>query len=98
MLNSIPAPEAVRTLRVLSTETNAPVILSTLRDVATNIGGPSTDSAASAISDDAPESLEFEIQNPIAYPVIRGQDPKELDEEPRSDQSATMTQESASSS
>ncbi len=96
MLNSMPATEAIRTLRVLGTETNAPVILSTLRDVARTPHRPSADSSAAATSSDAPEALEFEIQNPTAYPVLPGEDPMELDEALCPCQSASSSQDWAS--
>ena len=82
ILNSIPAAEAIRTLRLLSTETNAPIILSTLRDEARTRRESSGDSSMAAMSNDTFEPLEFEVQNPIAYPNIALHDPKEFEKQP----------------
>lgn len=82
ILNSIPDAEALRTLKLLSTETNAPIILSTLRDEAVGRDKSSLDPLPAATTPGASELLEFELQNPTAYPSVPPFDPKDLEKEP----------------
>lgn len=93
ILNSIPAAEAVRTLRLLGTETNAPIILSTLRDEATARSEPSTESSTGAGSNDTSEPLEFEVQHPIAYPTLLPSDHQKLKKQPYAGRYEPETQE-----
>lgn len=86
MLNSVPSAEAVRILKLLSTETNAAVILSTLRDETSGMSQTSEDAAAGLDSEVNPEPLEFVVQNPIAYPIISPFDRKLLEKELNLDQ------------
>lgn len=72
ILNNIPAGEAIRTLRSLRAETNAPMALSTLRaQVTTREHHPLT--IDSTPPKDNPDYFELAVHNPIAYPGIPAQ-------------------------
>ncbi|KKP04360.1 hypothetical protein THAR02_03563 [Trichoderma harzianum] len=70
ILNTLPDREALRILHSLRTETDAAVILSTLRDGVPAIRRPSDLRNAVAIMDNSFQALELESQNPIAYPFL----------------------------
>lgn len=74
ILNSIPDGQALQTLQLLSTETNAPIILSTLRDVATGTTKLPISPDITMTPKGNSARREFEEQNPVAYPVIPGID------------------------
>lgn len=90
ILNSIPVGESVRTLRLLSAETNAPIILSTLRDEATARRERPFSSDGNATPDGQPAPLEFEIQNPIAYPAIAQFNRNKAEKQPSVNQTKPM--------
>ncbi len=75
MLNSLSAPEAIRVLVSLRSETNASVILSVLRDETETRNDATADNDPDYAADDAVSPFEFEVQNPIAYPVTPSPDP-----------------------
>lgn len=70
ILSSLPTEKTVRALQLLSSETSAPVIMSTLRDTLTGRDMPNSSLGRAEILPVLPESVEFAIQNPIAYPRL----------------------------
>ena len=81
MLNSVSSPDAVRILKLVSNETNAAIVLSTLRDETRGSSQTTEDAAAGLDSEVNPEPLKFVVQNPIAYPIITPFDRKVLEKE-----------------
>ena len=77
-LSNLPAAEAIKTLESLRTETNASIILSTLRDKSASRLESSVGADTVATIDDVMGPMEFEAQNPTAYPIIPPFDPKDL--------------------
>lgn len=83
ILNGIPAAGAIRILRLLSSETNAPIILSTLRDEATaRKEASSVSSGMSTARKDSPTPFEFEVHNRTAYPALAHVDGSNLEKQP----------------
>ncbi|KAL6805193.1 N-terminal fungal transcription regulatory domain-containing protein [Trichoderma sp. SZMC 28012] len=70
ILNTLPDREALSILHSLRSETDAAVILSTLRDGVPAIRRPSELRNAVAIMDNSLQTVELESQNPIAYPFL----------------------------
>lgn len=70
LLNELPEREAVRMLRYLKSETDAAVILSTLRGGITAIHQPSELRHAVATMDNSFHTLQLGSQHPAAYPFL----------------------------
>ncbi|KAK0755994.1 hypothetical protein N5P37_011462, partial [Trichoderma harzianum] len=70
LLNALPESEALCMLHSLRSETDAAVILSTLRGGVPVTRPPSELRNAVAIMDNSFEALELEAQNPNAYPFL----------------------------
>ncbi|KAJ4863569.1 fungal zn(2)-Cys(6) binuclear cluster domain-containing protein [Trichoderma breve] len=81
ILNALPEREALLMLRSLKSETDAAVILSTLRDGVPTIRRPSELRNAVAIMDNSFQTLELESQNPNAYPFLPPMIPQTLPED-----------------
>jgi len=71
LLSSLPAPEALKALESLKSETNASVILSILREKAggSEKGGNETENGGNGTRDTT-NLFAFETENPTAYPNI----------------------------
>ncbi|KAK1237058.1 hypothetical protein MKX07_000480 [Trichoderma sp. CBMAI-0711] len=82
LLNSLPEREAIRMLRYLKSETDAAVILSTLRGGISAIHQPSELRIAVATMDNSFHALQLGSQNPVAYPYLPPLQPQAL---PRDD-------------
>ncbi|KAH0497710.1 hypothetical protein TgHK011_004996 [Trichoderma gracile] len=82
ILNSLPEREAIRMLRYLKSETDAAVILSTLRGGISMIHQPSELRNAVATMDNSFHALQLGSQNPVAYPYLPPLHPQAL---PRDD-------------
>ncbi|KAL7915456.1 N-terminal fungal transcription regulatory domain-containing protein [Trichoderma velutinum] len=80
ILNAVPERETLRILHSLRIETDAAVILSTLRDGVPAIRQPSEHSNAVAIMDNSFKTIELESQNPNAYPFLPPIIPQTLSE------------------
>ncbi|KAL6879314.1 N-terminal fungal transcription regulatory domain-containing protein [Trichoderma novae-zelandiae] len=78
ILNTLPETEAVRMLRYLKNETDAAVILSTLRGGISAIHRPSELRNAVAIMDNSFHALQLESQHPSAYPFLPPLHPQTL--------------------
>ncbi|KAL7941836.1 N-terminal fungal transcription regulatory domain-containing protein [Trichoderma barbatum] len=70
LLNALPEKDSVRMMRSLRNETDAAVILSTLRGGMPATRRPSEIRNAVAIMDNSFQALELEAQNPNAYPFL----------------------------
>ncbi|KAH0533398.1 hypothetical protein TsFJ059_001973 [Trichoderma semiorbis] len=81
LLNALPERETIRLLHSLRSETDAAVILSTLRDGVPAGQRPSELRNAVAIMDNSFQSLELESQNPNAYPFLPPVMPQTLSKE-----------------